>query len=348
MLFTKGTKIRLRRTGDEGVIRKILPKEDMVLVYLPGEDLEIPVFYDDVVRYEDFNENTVPAKFVRIQGPIEEEEEEELQPLDSQYFILKSQGIQLAFDPVYSADGLVDNYRVYLINDTQTPEIFSVQLTLQNQVAYQKHGQLGALSAEQIPSLFFDQLNEFPEFTVECRTLLTNGSGPARKNKIKIKPKQFFKRIKTAPLLNRPVHLYKVFEKDPQKQKKAVDKLQDYTRKQAQKIPKDPPRLVRYSPYDVEELAQFSAEIDLHIEALVDDPMGLAKSEILAIQLAHFDAFLEKAIRLGVDRFFAIHGIGKGRLKNAIAERLRFHPAVRDFKNEYHPKYGGGATEIFL
>ena len=347
MLFTRGTKIRLKRTGDEGVIRDILPEEDMVVVYLPSEDLEIPVFSEDVVRYEEFNEDTVPAKFVRIQEKEIEEEFDPL-PLDSQYLIVKSQGIQLAFDPVYSKDGLVDNYRVYLLNDTQTPEIFSVQLTLRDQTEFQKHGRVDALSAVQIPSLFFDQLNEFPEYTFECRAILENGSGPARKNKIKIKPKQFFKRVKTAPLLNRPVHLYRIFEKDPHQAKKAVDRLRDYTKDQATRIPKNPPSLQRYSTYDVEEMAQFQPEIDLHIEALVDDPMAIAKTEIIHVQIAHFEEFLEKAIRLGVDRVFVIHGIGRGRLKQAIAERLRGHPHVRNFKNEFHQKYGWGATEVIL
>jgi dsDNA-specific endonuclease/ATPase MutS2 len=43
-----------------------------------------------------------------------------------------------------------------------------------------------------------------------------------------------------------------------------------------------------------------------------------------------------------------IHGLGKGKLKNEIATRLINHPEVKTFKNEYHPKYGFGATEIIF
>ncbi|NJK83175.1 MAG: Smr/MutS family protein [Saprospiraceae bacterium] len=65
-------------------------------------------------------------------------------------------------------------------------------------------------------------------------------------------------------------------------------------------------------------------------------------------QLKFFDAFLEKALRLGVEKIFIIHGVGTGKLKDAIANRLLQHPYVATFKNEYHPRYGWGATEATL
>jgi len=40
--------------------------------------------------------------------------------------------------------------------------------------------------------------------------------------------------------------------------------------------------------------------------------------------------------------------IGKGRLRNEIASRLVQMPEVKTFKNEYHPNYGFGATEVIF
>ena len=74
----------------------------------------------------------------------------------------------------------------------------------------------------------------------------------------------------------------------------------------------------------------------------------MSNAEIVRIQLAAFENYLNKAINLGVDRFFVIHGLGKGRLRNEIATRLLKHPQVQTFKNEYHAKYGYGATEVVL
>ncbi|MBK7408795.1 MAG: Smr/MutS family protein [Saprospirales bacterium] len=98
----------------------------------------------------------------------------------------------------------------------------------------------------------------------------------------------------------------------------------------------------------LQEFAEFVNEIDLHIERLTDRHAKLGNAEILRIQMAHFEAFLNKANRLGIASIFVIHGVGKGVLRDAIAERLRRHPEVREFKNEYHPKYGWGATEILF
>ena len=71
-------------------------------------------------------------------------------------------------------------------------------------------------------------------------------------------------------------------------------------------------------------------------------------AEILRLQLRTFDDYLEKAIRVGVPKVFIIHGLGKGRLRNEIASRLIRHPEVETFKNEYHPRYGYGATEVIF
>ena len=64
--------------------------------------------------------------------------------------------------------------------------------------------------------------------------------------------------------------------------------------------------------------------------------------------MMHFQRFFDQATRLGVSRVFVIHGVGEGKLKEAIAERLKGDPHVAKFKNEFHPKYGYGATEIIF
>jgi Smr domain len=103
-----------------------------------------------------------------------------------------------------------------------------------------------------------------------------------------------------------------------------------------------------YKPHNVEEFAHFEPEIDLHIQNLLPGYARLDKGEIVRIQLQHFQRFLDKAIRLGVPRVFVIHGVGEGILRDTIARQLRDNPNVRKFKNEYHHKYGYGATEVFL
>ena len=64
--------------------------------------------------------------------------------------------------------------------------------------------------------------------------------------------------------------------------------------------------------------------------------------------MEHFDRFVDKALRLDVDRIYIIHGLGNGILKTEIHQKLEHVPFVRKFSNDYHPKYGYGATEVIF
>ncbi|MEZ4955771.1 MAG: hypothetical protein R2825_19580 [Saprospiraceae bacterium] len=82
-------------TGDEGIVKARLEK-GMVSVYLPAEDMEIPAAEEDLIRAEEVAKNPVKAKVV-------EGKKEKIAPkppaikIETQYAILKSMGIQLAF-----------------------------------------------------------------------------------------------------------------------------------------------------------------------------------------------------------------------------------------------------------
>ena len=80
----------------------------------------------------------------------------------------------------------------------------------------------------------------------------------------------------------------------------------------------------------------------------MDDPASIAKNQILSVQLSHFENFMQRAIRLDVERVFIIHGVGEGKLRSAIQKRLQEMEAVKSFKNEFHGRYGYGATEVIF
>jgi dsDNA-specific endonuclease/ATPase MutS2 len=49
-----------------------------------------------------------------------------------------------------------------------------------------------------------------------------------------------------------------------------------------------------------------------------------------------------------VDRIFVIHGVGEGKLRDVISTQLMQMTEVKSFKNEFHPRYGFGATEVIF
>jgi len=257
----------------------------------------------------------------------------------------------LAFLPKPDPDETVSRYETFLINDTASAVLFTSAFFLRDVLQERINGRLDPHSTRFLGFLFFDHLNDQPAFELECWKVTKTGTGPRLFRNLRIKPQQFFKNVKPAPLLEKEAHLFTVFEnlESPAPREKKED-LRTYTKKNTPS-PGEEEEIYgdwRDALPGVREYAEFVPEIDLHIEKLTELHAKLSNAEILRIQMSHFETFLAKAIRLGVPSVFIIHGVGKGVLRDAIAQRLRQHPNVLEYKNEYHPKYGWGATEVIF
>ncbi len=344
MVFAIGTKVKLVHTGDLAVVTHWL-EGGMIQVRVVGDDMEIPVFPEDLARVE---EESPKVKAKIVQGKQEKIPAAPQRPkADIQYAILKSQGIQLAFEPMFRHDGTTEKYYIYLLNDTRYDVLFDYELSLSSGVLKSDNGKLAAVSTLKIGELPYDQLNDAPVFDMECRLITTEGVGESLYKNLKIKPKSFFTKVKTAPLLNRQVHLFKLFENLQQEatKEKTGEDLKSYTQRVAKPTTT---WLEQEDHHEVVQLAEFQPEIDLHIEKIAPNYKKLNNAEILAIQLEYFEKYIDQALRLGVERVFVIHGVGAGRLRNSIATRLLQMREVKTFKNEYHPRYGYGATEVIF
>jgi hypothetical protein len=342
MLLAIGTKVRLKNTGDEGVIREVLG-DDLFTVYLSEVDMEIPAFETNLERLDLHKAN---AKVVRIETPPPPELPREA----VQYKILTRKGILLAFQPVYSQENSVEAFDLYIVNDTAQDVIYNFESTFEQSARLRKSEQIGSSDLQSLGRISFAQLNDRPHIRVDCWKITTKGTEGVYEQQFRVKPKNFFTRAITVPLLNRMAYCYTLFpnlKSPPKNITTSKEDLASYTQRNARKRKADPDSQF-YSLHDVQGLAEFTREIDLHIENLVSSTRKLTPTEMLNIQLSHFEEFLDKAIRLGVDRCFVIHGIGKGTLRNAVHNKLRRRSEVVDFKNEYHHRYGWGATEIVL
>lgn len=345
MLFSVGTRVRFINTEDKGVVTALL-ENGMVNVLLDEHEMEIPAFIEDLTRAEEESQDPYGIKAKIVPGKKAKKiKPPDLPPAKTQYAILKSKGLQLAFDPILKKDAQAERYKIFLINDTQDEALFTLTLKLKNRVDQRYNGKINAMSVYEVGELLFDQLNDNPAFLIECWRVTTAGAEARIHKTLRIKPKQFFKKTTTAPLLNRQVHLFKVFDQIRGEKKQSGEDLHTYTKRNIRPTTNWDKIEERFS-IDVMEFAEFVPELDLHVENLIKDHQKLNNREILEIQLFHFEQYIAKALRMGVERVFIIHGVGKGKLKNEIATRLLQMDFVRTFKNEYHPRYGYGATEV--
>ena len=89
------------------------------------------------------------------------------------------------------------------------------------------------------------------------------------------------------------------------------------------------------------------AEVDLHIQELVDDPGAFEKVEILEYQKNYFNRALESAIASGFLKVTFIHGVGNGVLRDVILDILKKHEGIEVFDAAMQ-KYGVGAIEVHI
>ncbi len=349
MLFAIGTKVRFRFTGERGTITARLD-EEMLQVRLDSDpDLEIPAFEEDLMRDSDAEPISAGAKFIAGK-PEKKPEPPPRREIKGQYLILKPKGLQLCFEPMPGRDGSVTRYKAWLVNDTLLEFLVEFDLFTPLKDLIFVEGKIGATTAMELGDILYDDLNEVPEAIIVIRRLTTQGPDEPLERNLKIRAKQFFNNQHTAPVLNLLTHNFLLFDSfEPVNPASAENDLKDYTQQNLRKPRANrAPSSTPYKAFNVEEFASFIPEIDLHIETLVNGRASLDKSEILRIQLQHFHRFMEKAVRLGVPNVFIIHGVGEGKLRATIADNLRSHPSVIKFKNEYHHRYGYGATEVWF
>lgn len=88
-------------------------------------------------------------------------------------------------------------------------------------------------------------------------------------------------------------------------------------------------------------------EVDLHIECLVKDASSLDNSEMLSIQLRHFQKEMDHAIQHHFQSIVFIHGVGAGVLRKALLDELQHFKGI-SWKRGPYEKYGAGAIEVVL
>lgn len=88
-------------------------------------------------------------------------------------------------------------------------------------------------------------------------------------------------------------------------------------------------------------------EVDLHINELIDNVIGLSNFEILSIQMKKFHQTMTEAIEKRAGKVIIIHGIGNGTLKSNIRESLTNQYKLQ-FEDASFREYGFGATMVIL
>jgi Smr domain len=352
MLFGIGTRVKFRTTPDSGIITDKLG-DDMVMVQLDGVGMEIPAFEEDLMREEEYAQYAHFQPLINEKANYIDRKSLEKGPLSISTEIepvFTNSGVHLAFHPKHKPNGEIEKLNILLLNDTDFDLVFTIDFVLFNDIKWSKNGKLNKANYEKLGEMAFDDINDSPAFDYTISPIYTEGVATQQDKTLKIKTKQFIKNFTFLKSLNLDVYDFTLLESFGNDA--PSDDLKKYTQSllaQKKPLPSQNNHVKKIdSAANVNEYATFVKEIDLHIELLHDNIHKLTNMEIVNIQLRGFETYLSKAIQLGVPKVYIIHGVGKGKLKDMIHARLKRHPDVEWYKNEYHERYGWGATEVIL
>lgn len=309
-----GDKVRLLHGKEEGIVRKVssggrieVEIEDGFII--PALKTEVVIIAAAEKSY--FGESE-PAKTVESPLPISAP---------------KDQGLYLAFLPIND-----QQLSLYVINDSNQEYLVHA-----SEVYGTNHRTLLASTLTKGEHKKFDDrmirdMEEWPSFLLRFIPIQSKleKAIPPFERQLKMRATQFFKHLSKAPILGKNVYL---FAMERSTQELDIKNLNE----ELSQIKPTPAPIKVQKP---------SRSIDLHIEALHNQPDQLSNSEKMRIQLEVFEKNLNQAIAAGMDEITFIHGIGNGVLRKEIHKRLSQIGNIKYFQDTQKDQWGYGATLV--
>lgn len=337
MKYQAGDKVLILHSNEEADVVDII-NDKMLLVDVKG--VRFPVYMDQV-DFPYFKRFTEKKLF-----PVKKEKQyvDDLRKEKPAHAAKVADGVWLTFLPVMKTDEwgdeIVDLLKLHLVNRTETAYQFVYKQHFFGKPDFELKNSINPFEDFYLHDIVFADLNDSPSFDFEFSLIEPD------KNKadhfeasVRLKPKQLFEKIKKLQENNEATFSQRLFENYPDRVVEHKIELGDRAKHKG-KI------------YDAGQARQHiepaRSVIDLHIEKLTDDWRRMSNYEILSMQLKTFEKYYHLAVVHHQPSLTVIHGVGEGKLRNEIHEMLKQKREVKSFTNQYHPRYGYGATEIFF
>ncbi len=339
MKFQTGDRVLVIHSGEEGEVVDTI-NDEMVMVEIRG--VRFPAYNNqlDFPYFKRFSEKKIVAE-KNVKKYIEQLPKEKVVSKVSDL----PEGIWLTFLPRFTndefGDEVVEQFKVHLINGTDTGYAFAYRLNYKGNVSFELKNQLFPKQDFYLNDVPFEDVNDSPSFEFEFSLQEPNKrKADYFETALKLKPRQVFNKIEEIKKSGLPTFSYQLLDQYP-------DKAAEEARLDLSKLSAG-----GYKVYEAsrirEHLAPARTVIDLHVERLTDNWERMDNFEIVTLQLAEFEKYYDLAIAHRQSNLIVIHGIGTGRLRDEIHDLLRHRKEVKSFVNRYHPSYGYGATEIYF
>jgi hypothetical protein len=335
MKYEVGDKIIVLHSDEEGKVIELI-NDKMVMIEVRG--VKFPAYMDQI----DF-----PYFKMFTQKKIFEKKKIHIDHVKKEKPAIRKKiadGVFLNFIPIFDKDifddDVVEKVKVFLINYNEEDYQFKYDLVFDGESHFELKSEVRGLTDFYLHDIEFEDLSAGPSFEFEFSLSKENKKkAPFFESMVKLRGKQLFKKLEELQTKNEPSFSMEVFVHYPDKvaeEKMDLSKLGN----------------AGFRIYEVSKAKEYlqpaRSVIDLHIEKLTDNPEHLSNYEMLNLQLNTFEKYFELSVLNKANTLIVIHGIGEGKLRTEIHERLKQKSNVKSFVNQYHSLYGYGATEIYF
>lgn len=339
MKYQVGDEIIVLLSNEEGRVVEIM-NDQMVMIEVRG--VKFPAYMDqiDFPYFKRFTEKKLFAKKPEPKVYVDQLPKEKPQPNQ----IKVADGVWLSILPKFSLDDfndeVVDLLRIHLVNRTGKAYHFVYTQQFQGETDFELRADIAAFHDFYLHDISFERVNDSPSFAFDFSLVNPEKKkAPHFETSLKLKPRQVFKRIEEMKENNEPTLSYQLFTEYPEKAEEPYFELGSLAAK-------------GFKVYEASKARQYMeparSVVDLHIEKLTHSWEKLSNLEILGIQLNEFQKWYDLAIAHHQPSLVVIHGVGTGKLKDEIHDILKTKREVKTFINQYDPRFGYGATEIFF
>lgn len=360
MIFGIGDKVKFLNEVGGGVITKIISP---TMVNVTSEDgFEMPYLTSDLIpAYTSdkvgkmFNPNEEQFSNIVTSAPNPMTEDQEDFERESQLERFSSAkrdpaGIYLCFVPHDQVWLLKDEIDIYIINNTAHVALYNLSLnTDDNKWEGIDYGSISPNSKMHIETIEREDLNRWLKGSLQIMFHVEKSSQSMLplNDMFNIKSSKFFNKESyhsTSFLAHRAITVNIGVFNEP-----TVSTREEQMKYDELSVAETSSRKINLTGSFLDKFIteQGVAEVDLHIEALVEDPSEVDTVQMLTIQTSTFNKYLEEAIRTKLQKIIFIHGVGVGRLKSEIQKILAQYPNLHYF-DAPHSKYGFGATEVWI
>jgi hypothetical protein len=322
-----GDKVRFLNETGEGKVSRIKDKTT-VFVEMP-DGFEIPYLTSQLVP--------IHTELIIDRDAENIELSPEAQLTDAVYFIV---------EPDHELTSLISDYRIYLFNASSFNILYSYSIKDGEYYQTLKHGEIGAYQKTLLRQVKIGYFKEYTYHKLDC-LLFKNGFFKAQLpiSEIIYLAPEILKESKTVKHEEFEFPVYGFLLKDEFLNTRGIE--QSLTDEDIQRVKsiKEFKSKATVSRSKKEYLKSLEKEVDLHIEELVKNSKNLSNYEMLTIQLERFEKELDEAIAKHMKKIVFIHGVGNGRLRQEILNRLKETRGIT-YQDASYKDYGYGATQV--